>query len=104
MNAEDKQVTEQSKEQLQKDAGHKLLIRRVFLLCMVMCVMCVSAFAENEVTVSGMLTSSGTLVASAMSTVWSIVTANEFLTALVGCSLIAIGFRFFRMAKRAARH
>lgn len=103
-----KEKIQEMEEQLtdqQSQTSVKVVFCRIAVLFMMVCMMCVPAFATDEaVTVSGLLTSSGTLVTSAMSTVWSIVTANDFLKALLGCSLLAIGFRFFRAAKRAARH
>ena len=51
-----------------------------------------------------MLTTAGTTISSALTQVWSIVTANDLLQLSVGASVLSLGFAFFRKAKRTARH
>lgn len=58
--------------------------------------------AASGVTVSGLLSEAGTTIASAISTVWNIITANPVLTLFVGAMVLSLGFTFFRKAKRAA--
>ena len=57
---------------------------------------------EATVTVAGMLAEAGPVITEGLTQVWGIVTANPLLTFTIGCSILGIGFRFFRKAKRAA--
>ena len=50
-----------------------------------------------------MLSGAGTSLTSAVGLVWDLITANALLTFFLGCSIVAIGFKFFKKAKGAAK-
>ena len=56
---------------------------------------------EATVSIAGLLSDAGPIITTGMDTVWDLVTANPLLTFFVGCSILSVGFRFFRKAKRA---
>lgn len=57
----------------------------------------------TEVTIVSLITEAATNIGSAISSVWTIMTANPLLTLFVGSGVISLGFAFFRKGKRAAR-
>lgn len=61
------------------------------------------AFAQTEVTIANLMSDAATNIGTAISSVWTIMTANPLLTLFVGATIISLGFAFFRKAKRAAR-
>lgn len=56
----------------------------------------------QEVTVAQLLTTVTTDLPTAVGAVWSIVSTNVWLSWLVGFSIVMLGFRAFRRAKRIA--
>lgn len=56
----------------------------------------------QEVTVANLLTTVTTDLPTAVGAVWSIVSTNVWLSWLVGFSIVMLGFRAFRRAKRIA--
>ena len=78
-------------------------ILTVFALASLMCVSCFAADGDTS-TVTSMLTNAGTFGATAISTVWTLMTANAYLELLLGMALVSVAFRLFAKAKRAARH
>lgn len=59
---------------------------------------------QDAVTVASLLSEATTVLTSAVSSVWSIMTGNVWMQFLIGASILSIGFRFFRKAKKAAGH
>lgn len=58
-------------------------------------------FQETTFAIATAITEAGTNIAEAMKVTWSLMTANPLLTFFLGVSIVSIGFRFFRKAKRA---
>lgn len=56
----------------------------------------------QEVTVAKLLTTVTTDLPTAVGAVWDIVSTNVWLSWLVGFSIVMLGFRAFRRAKRIA--
>lgn len=52
---------------------------------------------------STLLTEATTIITSAMGTVWTVIIGNPLLMVYAGAGLLALGFRFFRRARRVAR-
>lgn len=57
----------------------------------------------TEVTASTLLTGATTVITAAMASVWDLITGNPLLIVYAGAGLLALGFRFFRRARRVAR-
>ena len=57
----------------------------------------------ETVTVASLISEAGTGITSAMGVTWDLMTANPLLTLFVGAGIIALGFKFFRKAKGAAK-
>lgn len=57
---------------------------------------------EASVTVASLLTTVTSDLPTAVGAVWSIVSTNVWLSWLVGFSIVMLGFRAFRRAKRIA--
>lgn len=49
-----------------------------------------------------MLTEAGEVIVDGVGIVWNLMTGNPWLTFMLGVTLIGMGFRFFRKAKRVA--
>lgn len=49
-----------------------------------------------------MITEAGAVIVDGVEIVWQLMTGNAWLTFMLGVTLIGMGFRFFRKAKRAA--
>lgn len=58
---------------------------------------------QTAVTAATLLSEATTIITSGIGSTWDIITSNPMLTIFAGSSLLAIGFRFFKKAKRAAR-
>ena len=58
--------------------------------------------ASNAASLNDFLTTAGGLVVSAIGNVWNIITGNIVLTAMIGVSLVGVGFTFFERAKKSA--
>lgn len=52
---------------------------------------------------AGLLTTATTVITTAMGSVWDLIVGNPLLVVYAGAGLLALGFRFFRRAKRVAR-
>lgn len=50
-----------------------------------------------------LLSTATTVVATAVANTWSLLTSNPLTTFFVGSSILGVGFRFLRKAKRVAR-
>lgn len=57
---------------------------------------------ETGVNLVDFITEAGTTLAAGVNVVWDLMTANPWLTLMIGVSLVSMGFGFFRRAKRAA--
>lgn len=57
----------------------------------------------TTVTASSLLTEATTVITTAMGSVWDLITGNPLLIVYAGAGLLALGFRFFRRAKKVAR-
>ena len=60
-------------------------------------------FQTETVSLLSMLQTAGPILTEGVKMAWGLVTANEFLTFLVGGGLAMWGFSLFKKAKRAAR-
>jgi len=60
-------------------------------------------FQEATFSIATAISEAGTNIAAAMGVTWDLMTANPLLTLFLGASLVSLGFRFFRKAKRAVR-
>ena len=58
--------------------------------------------SSGAASLSDFLTTAGNLVVSAIGIVWNIITGNVVLTAMIGVSLVGVGFTFFERAKNSA--
>lgn len=58
---------------------------------------------QDAITAASLLSAATTTMTTAMGSVWSLITGNPLLEVFVGSSLLTMGFRFFRRAKRTAR-
>lgn len=56
---------------------------------------------ETTVTIAGLLSEVGPVITTGLDTVWDLVTANPLLTFFIGCSVLSVGFRFFKKAKKS---
>lgn len=75
----------------------------VFMLSALVCLSIISASAEgdaNAMTVSGLLTDVGTL----LNQVISVIAGNAVLSAILGCTLIAVGARLFKRIRSSVSH
>lgn len=52
---------------------------------------------------ASLLTQATDIVSSAMGSVWTMIIGNPLLIVYAGAGLLALGFRFFRRARRVAR-
>ena len=59
-------------------------------------------YTETAFSLATALTEAGEVVVSGIGIVWNLMTGNAWLTFMLGVTLISLGFRFFRKAKRAA--
>ena len=75
----------------------------VFMLSALVALSVISASAEgdaNTMTVSGLLTDVGTL----LNQVISVIAGNAVLSAILGCTLIAVGARLFKRIRSSVSH
>ena len=75
----------------------------VFMLSALVALSVISASAEgdaNAMTVSGLLTDVGTL----LNQVISVIAGNAVLSAILGCTLIAVGARLFKRIRSSVSH
>ena len=77
----------------------------VFMLSALVALSVISASAEGEpssatMTVSGLLTDVGTL----LNQVISVIAGNAVLSAILGCTLIAVGARLFKRIRSSVSH
>ena len=56
----------------------------------------------EAITAASLITEAGTAITAGISMVWDVMTGNPLLVVFVGASLVSLGFRFFRKAKRTA--
>lgn len=57
---------------------------------------------ETGVNLVEFITDAGEMLGAGINVVWDLMTANPWLTLMIGVSLIGYGFSFFRKAKRSA--
>lgn len=57
---------------------------------------------QDAVTVASLLTTATASITTAVGSVWDIMTGNVWLSFMVGASVLAVGFRFFRNARFTA--
>lgn len=90
--------------QQEKPARNPVMRRlRVALLLMSMVAMLALPASAEGADASSLLTSTGTVVTSGISIVWSIITGNPILSAIAGMSVLSIAFYALGRAKHAAR-
>ena len=57
---------------------------------------------ETGVNLVEFITEAGEMLGAGVNVVWDLMTANPWLTLMIGVSLLGYGFAFFRKAKHAA--
>ena len=57
---------------------------------------------ETGVNLVEFITEAGEMLGAGVNVVWDLMTANPWLTLMIGVSLLGYGFAFFRKARRAA--
>lgn len=57
---------------------------------------------QDAVTAAGLLSEATTVITTAVSSTWSIITGNPLTKLFVGAAILGVGFRFLRKAKRVS--
>lgn len=58
---------------------------------------------ETTFSIATAISEAGTNITAAMGVTWDLMTANPLLTLFLGAGIIALGFGFFRKAKKSVR-